>query len=205
MNEIACANAQRESAAAIAGDGLKFLEVDQLNIPRPPGGERLATAGFDRVAEFILDRIGFPNDAKQPFADALQHLVDAYAGRNVVEEEYQYRNAQAHQRVGDKQRELRCKARECRGRCIGRSGRRFVLCPHRAQYDQRVDEAADKGRQTQLVAAVLHEIGQQARPVIPAGIGDRGNGDREYGRCHPDHAARHHGQHVRCTLGSGWY
>jgi hypothetical protein len=118
----------------------------------------------------------------------------------VIKEIDQHRDRQQHQHECRQQTDLRHEAGH--GGRFGREERRFLRLPHRAQHRNRIDERADEGRQAELIAAIFHEIGKQARPVIAAGISDGGDRDREHGRRHADHRARNHGQHIDRPIGT---
>ena len=124
----------------------------------------------------------------------------------MVEKVHEYSHAQQHQCECHEHRQLWHEAREgpC-GHCILKVCWGFVFRADRAEDQDRIDKGADERRKAELVASVFHEIRQEAWPIVAAGVGYGGDGDREHGRRNADHGAGYHRKHVAGAIRPGGF
>ena len=192
MDEIARPQAQLDAALRVARDPVQPGEIDDLDIAGARRRHRRPLGRLVLLFGAAIMRETLAHAAQQPLANAFQHRVDADRRGHMVEEIDQHRDRRRHQPGGDHQRQLRHESR---------IARRLIGVAHHAQHQHGIDEGRDEGRERQLVAAILHEIGEQARAIAARCIDDGGDGDRKDGRCDPDHRPGYDVEDVARALG----
>ncbi len=123
---------------------------------------------------------------QQPGADIFDDAVDVDPARHVVDEEDQHRDRAQRQDHADEQRDVGDEADAAAG-LVGRADR--------AQHQQAVEVGGDERAERDLIAAVAHEVAEQARPVLARGVDDGGDRDREDGAGDGDHRPADRRQH----------
>lgn len=202
MDEIAGATGEADTTIEFLCDVIQTIETDRLHVAWNMRGDGRTSERFGGAARPRIRRVIRIDILDQLAADFFQHGVDPDRRRNVMKEIDQRGDRDECQRVGHDQRKVGNERRQLERSAVS-AGRDRPVMPDRAHHVHAIDEGGNEHRQADLVAAIFHEIVEQARPIGAAGIGDSRNRDRKHGGGDRQHRSGHQQQNIGGAIGPG--
>ena len=203
-NEFAGGSLQPEHDVMLASDINEHVFVDQLKIAVRVRADRCdwrAEQGLRCLLKplapiFVVDGSMFGarrglggNGFDELPSDPRGHGIDVNTLGHMMDEVDQHRDRTERQDHGYQHGEL--------GHEVGIAG------VDGSKDDHRISERSDEGAERDLIAAIAHEVGEDARAVLIGGEADCHDGDGKYDAGDGDHRARDRREDFAGPLGLG--